>query len=141
MLALRTVRKPELLRQVFAVCASSPASIVSLQKIQGRLQDRGPLETIAHYLGLLEEAAFLVAPLEKHTSRPARSRSAPPKLITLNNALLAVVGPRGTPDPATDPARYSAWVENACIAHAWSWGQQPRYSRHAVCYLLGSSAV
>jgi hypothetical protein len=52
---------------------------MSLQKIQGELQDPGALETIAHYLALLEEA-FLVAPLPKHSTRPARQRSAPPKL-------------------------------------------------------------
>src|SRR5439155_450088 len=64
-LALAAVRRPALLRQVFAVAAASPAQIVSLQKLQGQLQDRGALETIAHYLHLLEEA-YVVAPLEKH---------------------------------------------------------------------------
>ncbi len=88
-LALAAVRKPALLRQVFGMCVSSPAQIVSLQKIQGQLHDAGALETIAHYLALLEEA-FLVAPLTKHATRPARQRAAPPKLVTLNNALLAV---------------------------------------------------
>jgi hypothetical protein len=34
-LALAALRKPALLRQVFAVCASSPAQVLSLQKIQG----------------------------------------------------------------------------------------------------------
>jgi predicted RecB family endonuclease len=37
-------RRLALLRQVFGVCASSPAQVVSLQKIQGRLQDAGALE-------------------------------------------------------------------------------------------------
>jgi len=127
-IALAAVRKPGLLRQVFGVCASSPAQIVSLQKIQGQLQDAGALETIAHYLALLEEA-FLVAPLGKHSPRPARRRSAPPKLVTLNNALMAVVDPRGTPDPARDPARFGVWVENACLAHAWNTGQRVSYWR------------
>jgi predicted AAA+ superfamily ATPase len=108
LLALAAIRKPALLRQVFAVCASSPAQIVSLQKIQGQLQDAGALETIAHYLELLEEA-FLVAPLSKHSIRPARRRSAPPKLITLSNAFLAVVDPRGMPDQRTEPSRFGAW--------------------------------
>ena len=126
--ALAVVRKPALLRQVFGVCASSPAQIVSLQKIQGQLQDPGALETVAHYLALLEEA-FLVAPLGKHSTRPARRRAAPPKLVTLNNALVAVVDPRGIPDRATDPARFGAWVENACLAHAWNAGQSVSYWR------------
>jgi uncharacterized protein len=55
-LALAPVRKPALLRQVFALCASSPAQIISLQKLQGQLQDAGAIETIAHYLSLLEQA-------------------------------------------------------------------------------------
>lgn len=127
-LALAAVRKPALLRQVFGVCASSPAQIVSLQKIQGQLQDAGALETIAHYLALLEDA-FLVAALGKYSARPVRHRAAPPKLITLNNALVAVVDPRGIPGRSTDPARYGAWVENACLAYAWNAGQRVSYWR------------
>ena len=127
-LVLAAVRKPALLRQVFGMCVSSPAQIVSLQKIQGQLHDAGALETIAHYLSLLEEA-FLVAPLGKHATRPARQRAAPPKLVTLNNALLAVSDPRGIPDRAADPARFGAWVENACLAYAWNAGQQVSYWR------------
>jgi uncharacterized protein len=128
LLALAAVRKPALLRQVFAVCASSPTQIVSLQKIQGQLQDAGALETIAHYLALLEEA-FLIAPLAKYSTRPARRRSAPPKLITLSNAFLAVIDPRGIPDQHAEPARFGAWVENACLAHAWNAGQRVSYWR------------
>jgi hypothetical protein len=127
-LALAAVRRPALLRQVFAVAAASPAEVVSLQKLQGQLHDRGALETIAHYLDLLEEA-YVVAPLEKHASRPARQRAAPPKLVTLSNALLAVVDPRGIPDAAREPARFGAWVENACLASAWNAGYRVAYWR------------
>lgn len=126
--ALGAIRRPALLRQVFGVCASSPAQVVSLQKIRGQLQDAGALETVAQYLALLEEA-FLVAPLAKHAVRPLRRRAAPPKLVALNNALLAVVDPRGIPDPAVEPARFGAWVENACLAHAWNAGQNLAYWR------------
>ncbi len=127
-MALAAVRRPALLRQVFGVAASSPAQIVSLQKIQGQLQDAGALETIAHYLALLEEA-FLVAPLPKYSTRAARRRAAPPKLVTLNNALVAVVDPQGIADGATDAARFGTWVENACLAHAWNSGQDVSYWR------------
>lgn len=126
--ALAAVRRPALLRQVFSLCASSPAQIVALQKLRGQLHDAGALETIAQYLGLLEEA-FLVAPLTKHSAQPIRRRSAPPKLVTLNNALLAAVEARGIPDPSVEPARFGAWVENACLAHAWNSGQQVAYWR------------
>jgi len=52
-LALGTVRRPGLLRQVFAAATGCPAQIVSLQKLQGQLHDKGALETVAHYLALL----------------------------------------------------------------------------------------
>lgn len=127
-LALGEVRRPALLRQVFAICASSPAQIVSLQKIQGRLQDAGALETVSHYLDLLEQA-YLVASLEKHSDRPARRRAAPPKLVTLNNALLSAVDPRGIPERSREPERFGAWVENACLSFAWNSGQRVAYWR------------
>lgn len=127
-LALGAVRRPALLRQVFGVAASSPAQIVSLQKLQGRLQDAGALETIAHYLSLLQEA-FLIAPLPKYAARPARRRDAPPKLVTLNNALVAALDPCGIAEDRTDPIRFGAWVENACLAYAWNSGQSVSYWR------------
>lgn len=128
LLAIHPVRRPALLRQVFALAIRAPAQIVSIQKLQGQLQDKGALETIAHYLSLLEDA-FLVAALEKHTASAVRQRAAPPKLVVLNNGLLAAATPDGAPDRTTDPARYGTWVENACLSHAWNAGQQVRYWR------------
>jgi uncharacterized protein len=128
LLALGPIRKPGLLRQVLGVAVSSPAQIVSLAKIQGHLQDPGALETIAHYLSLLEEA-FLVSALEKFSPRPARQRAAPPKLVVLSNGLLAALDGRGAPERASDPARFGSCVENACLAHAVNAGQQVRYWR------------
>ncbi len=127
-LALALVRKPALLRQVFSYCASSPAQVVSLQKLQGTLHDSGSLTTVAAYLRLLEES-FLVLALHKHSNRAARQRNAPPKLVTLSNACLAVADPRGIPDRQREPARFGAWIENAVLAHAWSQGQRVEYWR------------
>lgn len=128
LLALGPIRRPALLRQVFGVCVASPAQIVSLQKLQGHLEERGALETIAYYLRLLEEA-YLVAPLPKYARRAARRRAAPPKLITLNQALLAATHPDGVPERGREPARFGAWVENACLSHAWNAGQHVSYWR------------
>jgi len=127
-LTLTDVRRPGLLRQVFAVAASAPAQIVSLQKLQGQLHDAGALETVAHYLQVLEEA-YLVAPLEKHGASALRRRAAPPRLVVLNNALVAAVDPRGVPDRAQHPERFGAWLENACLAFAWNAGQRVTYWR------------
>ena len=127
-LALGVVRKPALLRQVFSSCIACPAQIVSLQKLRGRLDDPGSLETIAHYLALLQEA-YLVAAIDKYAAKAIRRRSAPPKIVVLNNALLSAGDPRGVPDPVKDPARFGSWVENACLAHALNRGQRVTYWR------------
>ena len=127
-LALAPVRKPALLRQVFGVCISSPAQIVTLQKIRGQLHDSGALETVAYYLSLLEEA-YLVAALPKHAGTLARRRAAPPKLVTLNNGLLAAIDPLGIPDRTREPERFGRWLENACLAFAWNAGQRVTYWR------------
>lgn len=128
LLALTQLRRPALLRQIFGIAASSPAQILSLQKLQGQLQDSGALETISSYLALLADA-YLVAPLEKYAQSSIRRRSSPPKLVTLSNAFLAVIDPRGIATEEDDPARFGAWVENACLAHAWNSGQRVCYWR------------
>jgi predicted AAA+ superfamily ATPase len=127
-LALATIRKPALLRHVFALAVALPAQVVSLQKLQGQLQDAGALETVAHYISLLQDA-YLVAGLEKFSPGLHRRRAAPPKLVTLNNALLSATHPEGAPDSGRDPARFGAWVENACVAFAVNQAQQVTYWR------------
>jgi predicted AAA+ superfamily ATPase len=127
LLQTEAVRKPALLRQVFAIAVGHPAEILSLQKLQAGLPEAGSLATVAHYLNLLEEAC-LVAPLPKFSRRVVRQRAAPPKLVILNNALLWAGGDR-PPTPATECARWGRWVENACIALAWNAGQRVWYWR------------
>lgn len=127
LLALQTVRKPALLRQVFAVAVGHPAQVLSLQKIQGALSESGSIETVAHYLHLLEEAC-LVAALPKYSRHVVRRRAAPPKLVVLNNALLGAIG-APTPTPDREAERWGRWVENACIALAWNAGQAVSYWR------------
>jgi len=127
-LALGTVRRPGLLRQVFAAATGCPAQIVSLQKLQGQLRDKGALETVAHYLALLQDA-YLVAPLERFSQLTHRRRAAPPRLVSLNNALLSSMHPDGPPDPEREPARFGLWLENACLAFAINQGQRVTYWR------------
>jgi len=127
-LAQGAVRRPALLRQVFAIAAGSPAQIVSLQKLQGQLQDSGAIETVANYLALLGDA-YLIAPLEKYSTQVLRRRASPPKLVTLNNALLSAMHPDGAPDQGREPGRFGFWVENACLAFAINQGQQVMYWR------------
>ena len=73
-------------------------------------------------------------PLPRRTRRKIfldRSAAAPlhPKLVTMSNAFLTVVDPRAIPDRDSEPARFGAWAENACLSHAWNVGQQVSYWR------------
>ncbi len=128
LLLLDQVRRPALLRQLFAVASGHPAQIVSLNKLAGAIQDAGALDTIAHYLGLLERA-YLMAPLSKWSRGEPRRRSSPPKLIPLSNAFLAATRQSAPPLPESDPAEWGAWLENACIAFALNAGHTVHYWR------------
>lgn len=128
LLAIAPVRRPGLLRQVFAVAIGHPAEVLSLQKIGGQLQDPGALETIAHYLHLLEEAC-LVAAVPKHSGQVVRRRASPPKLVPLSNALVTSALDEAPAVLADQPERRGRLVENACIAAAWNAGQAVHYWR------------
>jgi hypothetical protein len=125
---MESVRKPALLRQVFAVSVGYPAEIVAVHKIAGQLMEKGAIETIMHYLQLLEEAS-LIASIKKYSAKKVLLRSSPPKLVVLNQALFAAIESQEPPAAQTDPLRYGRWVENACIAHAWNAGQHVWYWR------------
>ena len=56
-------------------------------------------------------------------------RASPPKIIVLSNALMAATDQSDPPNAKTEPARFGAWVENACLAMAWNAGQKVRYWR------------
>lgn len=128
LLMVENIRKPALLRQTFAICIGHPGEIVSLNKIAGSLTEAGSLDTIAHYLNLLGEA-YLVATLPKFSLTELRRRAAPPKLVPLSNAFLAVSLEKAPPLAATDPRRWGHWLENACIASAINTGYRVSYWR------------
>jgi len=128
LMMLEPVRKPALLRQVFAVCTGHPSEIMSLAKIAGAITDAGTLETISHYLGLLDEA-YLVSTARKFSAKELRKRASSPKLIPLNNAFLAASRVGNPPTAETDPDDWGRWVENACIAFAIGCEQSVYYWR------------
>lgn len=86
-LLLTPLTKPALFRQVFSLCCSHPAEILSLNKMLGQLQEAGNASTIASYLRLLD-AAMLLKPLERFSGSAIRRKTSSPKLILLNNALI-----------------------------------------------------
>ncbi len=128
LLALELVRKPALLRQLLAIAAGHPAEIVALHKLRGELTDAGALETIAHYLHLLEQS-YLVAALPKYSARAHRRRAAPPKLVVLSPAIVRAVGVLDQEELLPKGERWGRMVENACIAFAWNAGQEVCYWR------------
>jgi uncharacterized protein len=127
-LMMENVRKPALLRQTFAICIGHPAEIISLQKISGRLLEKGSMQAVAHYLNLLEEAG-LVAAVGKYSDKPIRVRSSPPKFVVLNQAMLSSMENINPPVQSAEPDRFGRWMENACMAHAWNAGQAIHYWR------------
>jgi predicted AAA+ superfamily ATPase len=109
-LGLSSVGKPALFRQTFELTMSYPAREVSLQKLLGQLQQSGNVNTIKHYLELLD-GAFLLKTLQKYTGSEIRKRGSSPKLLPLNTALIhAMRDPR---DVDTDPAWFGRVFESA----------------------------
>lgn len=86
-LALHSVDKPALLRQLFWYVSRLPAQLVSYEKILGHLQGKGNSATLVHYAELLDRA-FLLKPIFKFSGRPHRTKKTIPKWIFPNPALV-----------------------------------------------------
>lgn len=86
-LALHSVDKPALLRQLFWYVSRLPAHTVSFEKILGHLQGKGNSATLVHYAELLKQA-FLVLPLAKFSPTQHRAKRSVPKWILPNPALV-----------------------------------------------------
>lgn len=86
LMQIHPIENPALMRQIFGIAVGQPAQLVSLQKLQGSLQEKGTVPTIGHYLRLLSEA-FLVSGIQKYSSVQVRVRKSIPKLIVHDNAL------------------------------------------------------
>lgn len=90
---LRRISRPALFKQVFELLCAYPAMEMSLRKIVGQLQDPGSIETVKHYIELLE-GAFLVKTLQKYSTNPLQKKSSSPKILPLCPALCSFA--RGT---------------------------------------------
>ncbi|MCB0406790.1 MAG: DUF4143 domain-containing protein, partial [Bdellovibrionales bacterium] len=109
LLQLHPVENPALLRQVFAIALDMPAQIISLQKLQARLQGRGAVATIQNYLHLLSKG-FLVSSLEKYSTSVIRGKKSSPKLIVHDNGLLRAF--ERPVDNSLSPDRLGRYFEN-----------------------------
>lgn len=132
-LALQSVNKPALLRQLFMLATRFPARILSYTKMLGQLQDAGNTTTLAHYLRLLE-TAFLASGLERYSAGQARRRGSSPKLVVWNNALVSAMNPSSFEQARADHAWWGRLVENAVgahlLAHLQSMPYEVTYWRH-----------
>ena len=115
-LQLQTVAKPALLRHLFLLACTTPAQILSYNKMLGQLHDAGNTTTLAHYLKLLE-SAFLVSGLELFKRGKQKKRGSSPKLILWNNGLINAVTGDFFTDSLNNPAWWGRLVENAVGAH------------------------
>jgi predicted AAA+ superfamily ATPase len=88
-LALQSVQKPALLRQVFSLIRHHTGEILSFNKMLGQLQDSGNGTTIAHYVRLLEIGG-LVRILDRYAGNEVRRKAAIPKLMVSDTGLAAV---------------------------------------------------
>ncbi len=123
-LQLHPVENPALLRQVFGFCVSIPAQVISLNKLQGQLNDRGAIATLQHYLNLLEKA-FLVTGVQKYSPSPLRTRASSPKIVLRDNGLLrAFERPLLT---NLSPERKGRYFENLVISRFIEAGWQVYY--------------
>lgn len=123
-LQLHPVQQPALLRQLFGLASALPAQILSYNKMQGQLQDRGAVITLSHYLELLSHG-FLVSGLEKFSTKTIRAKRSSPKLIVHDNGLLrALERPISTPIVGERLGRY---FENAVGARFVEAGWETYY--------------
>lgn len=88
-LGQRTVAKPALFRQAFAILSHYPAQEISYTKLLGQLQDKGNTDLIKHYIELYE-GAFLFRALHKYSAKPTLRKSSSPKILPLCPALHTV---------------------------------------------------
>jgi predicted AAA+ superfamily ATPase len=75
---LRRISRPALFKQVFELICSYPAMEIRLRKIVGQLQDPGIIETVKHYIEILE-GAFLVKTLQKFSTNTLKKNPPAPK--------------------------------------------------------------
>ncbi|MEN6453244.1 MAG: ATP-binding protein [Prolixibacteraceae bacterium] len=115
-LMLTRVDKPALLKRLFEIGCTYSAQILSLNKLQGDLQEKGNLTTLSHYLSLLEGAGLLTG-LEKYAGNIIRKRSSKPKFQVFNNALISAQLNASFSEATYDHKQWGRLAESAVGAH------------------------
>jgi predicted AAA+ superfamily ATPase len=125
-LAMQRVDRPALLKQLFWLGCNYAGQILALDSIAQNLREKGEgteahTGTLAKYLDLLGRAG-LVAGLQKYSGSMLRQRTSSPKLLALNNALMAVASGYDFAAAKADRSFWGRMVENAVGAHLHNSG-------------------
>jgi predicted AAA+ superfamily ATPase len=125
---LNRIDRPALLKQLFWLGCDYSAQILSLDNMAHNLRERGEgteahTGTVAKYLDLLGKAGLL-AGLQKYSGSMLRQRTSPPKLLALNNALMAVASGYDFAGARADRSLWGRMVESAVGAHLYNSGGQ-----------------
>jgi predicted AAA+ superfamily ATPase len=113
---LTRIDKPILLRRLFEIGCVYSTKLVSLTKVQGNLQEKGNLTTLANYLKLLEGAGLLTG-LEKYSTNALRLRASVPKFQVFNNALMTTMLNTSLEQARADHKLWGQIVESAVGTH------------------------
>lgn len=123
------IDKPALFRQLFELGCRYSGQILSLQKIQGQLQDAGNTSTLAGYLQTLEGARLLTG-LSKFSKNQVRRKASSPKFQVFNNALLNAWVPPDLQRLKSDTEHWGRLVESAVGAHFLNHSYRGGYKVH-----------
>jgi hypothetical protein len=126
-LAMQRVDRPALLKQLFWLGCNYAGQILALDNMAQNLREKhenteAHTGTVAKYLDLLGKAG-LVAGLQKYSGSMLRQRTSSPKLLALNNALMAVASGYDFAAARADRSFWGRMVENAVGAHLHNSGE------------------
>ena len=122
-LALAPIKKPALMRALFALGVQYSAQELSYTKMLGQLQDAGNTVTIAEYLNLLSLAGMLSG-LQKFDERKASSRKSSPRLMAHDSSLQSAMLDLPKKFVEMDRSRWGHLVETAVGAYLINRGKE-----------------
>lgn len=126
-LMLTRIDKPALMKRLFELGCNYSGQVLSLTKIIGQLSDAGNTTTLSHYLYLLETAGLLSG-LEKFSFNKIRKRSAAPKFMVQNTALMSAAYSQLFKDAIMDRQLWGRIVESAVGAYLYNQSISGRYA-------------
>jgi predicted AAA+ superfamily ATPase len=120
------INKPALLKRLFELGAHYSGQVISYNKLLGQLQDAGNTVTLAHYLGLLDQAGLLTG-LEKFSMQMVRKRSSNPKFQVYNTAITSCIPNEDFQSARNDPEHWGRKVESVIGSHLLNCAAESAY--------------